>query len=269
MALPQKKIIYLDYAAATPLDSRVAKFMSKTAQEIWANPSSIHQAGRRAKEFLEGARKRAAGVLKVKTAEIVFTSSGTEANNLAILGVAKAYQSSGRHLITTETEHHSVLRTFQSLESAGWAVDYLKVNKDGLINLESLGQALRPETILISIALANNEIGVIQPLSGVAKIAREWRKKLGHAWPFLHADACQAIGLINTSPASAGADLLTINCSKIYGPRGSGLLYKRNEIRLNSLWHGGSQEQGWRPGTENLPAIGGLVLALEIAERNR
>jgi cysteine desulfurase len=246
------KIIYLDHAASTPLDPAVKKEMDLV--KTYANPSALHQMGLEAKEILNNSRNKVAKILNCKPEEIIFTSGGTESINLAIKGIAKRKG----HIITSKIEHPAVLETCKFLEKDGFQVTYIDVDNDGLVNPEDLGKAITKETILISIMYANNEIGTVQPVKEIAKIAKK------HKVPF-HTDACQA-GFLDLN---VNADLITLNGSKIYGPKGIGMLYKKKNIKLEPLMHGGGQEFHLRSGTENLTAIVGFAKALELAQKEK
>ena len=244
------KIIYLDHAASTPLDPIVKKEMDSV--KTYANPSALHQMGLEAKEILNNSRNKVAKILNCKPEEIIFTSGGTESINLAIKGIAK----DKGHIITSKIEHPAVLETCKFLEKDGFDVTYLDVDENGLVNPTEVEKAIQKDTILISIMYANNEIGTIQPVKEIAEIAKK------HKIPF-HTDACQA-GFLDLN---VNADLMTLNGSKIYGPKGIGILYKKKNIRLQPLMHGGGQEFGLRSGTENLTAIVGFAKALELAQK--
>lgn len=258
------KQTYLDYAAATPVRKEVAKAMQKFFSEDFANPSSAHAAGKKAQEKVEEAREKIRQVLQAENAsEIIFTGSGTESINLAIKGVMRAYKNKGNHIIATKIEHNAVLETCAYLEKhENCTVTYLDVDEFGRINLCDVEKAITPKTVLISIMYANNEIGTIQPITEIAKIARAHNV-------FFHSDACQAAGALEINVQQIGVDLLTLNGSKIYGPKGNGLLYIRRKIDLFPLIHGGGQEFGFRSGTENVAGIAGLAVALELAEKER
>ncbi len=261
--------IYLDYAAATPLDSRVAKLICRLAAEFFGNPSSAHSFGSSAKKVLEDARKKIAQVLSVKSEEITLTGSGTESDNLAIFGVAEFYKNKGRHIVTSEVEHLAVLNSCKALEKKGFKVTYLSVDEKGLVSPEQLKKAIRADTVLVSIMQANNEIGTVQPIKELGAIILQWRKANATSLPYFHTDSCQAAGFLNIRPHPLGVDLLTFNGSKIYGPKGVACLYKKNSVGLAPLFQGGSQERGLRPGTENVALAAGLALALEIAEKEK
>ncbi|MBI2668440.1 cysteine desulfurase [Candidatus Woesearchaeota archaeon] len=252
------KPIYLDYAASTPLDPEVLRAMQPYFSDIYANPGSLHDAGERAKQAVERSRETVARILHVNPEEIIFTSGGTESNNLAIKGIA--FKAGKGHLITSCIEHHSVLDVCKYLETKGLAVTYLPVDREGFVTPENVEKAIRKDTILITIMHSNNEIGTIQPVERIHALARKYKM------PF-HADACQSAGQVELP--SKYADAMTLNGSKIYGPKGIGILYKKSAILLEPLFHGGGQEFGVRSGTENVPSIVGFAKALEIAERRR
>jgi len=259
-----KKLIYLDHAATTPVDSEVVKAMQPYFLEKYGNPSSIYSLGREAKQALEVAREKAAKILNCQPEQIIFTGSGTESDNQAIIGAALANQARGRHIITSLIEHHAVLHACEFLESQGFEVTYLPVSKEGLVDLTELKNAIRPETILVSLIWANNEIGTVQPISEIAKIIKEKNSET-----FFHTDACQAAGFFDLDVQELGVDLLTLNGSKIYGPKGTGLLYVKKGLPIASIIHGGAQEGSKRAGTENVPGIIGLVKALELVQADR
>jgi len=252
------KEIYLDNAATTAVHPEVAEAMKPYFTEVYGNSSSLHTVGQKAKRALEEARQTVADVLQADPGEIYFTSGGTESNNLAIKGFAYANRERGNHLITTPIEHHAALNVFQSLQNQGFEVTYLPVDRHGLVDLDVLRDSFRPETILVSIMLANNEIGTIEPLQAITDMARE----SGIA---VHTDAVQAIGKIPLNVKNLGVDLLSLTAHKFYGPKGIGALYKRDGIKINPLFEGGHQEQILRPGTENIPGIVGLSTALSLA----
>jgi cysteine desulfurase len=227
----------------------------------YGNPSSIYSVGRESKKAIEEARETVAKVIGAQPREIFFTGSGTEADNWAIKGVAYANRQKGKHIITTAIEHHAVLHTCQYLESEGFEVTYLPVDPDGLITAEQVREAIRPDTILISIMFANNEIGTIQPIAEIGKIAKE-------KGVYFHTDAVQAMGNVNINVEELNVDLLSMSAHKFYGPKGIGALYVRKGVKMTSFMHGGAQERGRRASTENVAAIVGLAKALEIASEN-
>ncbi len=256
----KNKIIYLDHAATTYLDSRVKKEMDICYSECYGNPGSLHLVGRDAQELVETYRETIARLLKCKPKEIIFTSGGTESINLAIKGVA--FKKEKGHIITTKIEHPAVMETCKFLEKKGFSVTYLNVDKFGWVNPKDVEKAIRKDTILISIMYANNEIGTIEPIKEIGRIAR--RNKI-----IFHTDACQAAGALDLDVNQLNVDLMTLNGSKIYGPKGIGMLYKSKEIKLEPLMHGGGQEFGLRSGTENVPGIVGFAKALELAQKDK
>lgn len=279
MNIGRKKFIYIDHAATTPLSTEVKKEMD-LAYEIYGNPSSLHSKGFEAKVALDGARGKIAKILNCRADEIIFTSGGTESDNLAIFGYArKNKRKDGKsHIIVSAIEHHAVLEPCHKLEKEGFDVTYLPVSKDGIIDLEEFKTALRPETILVSIMYANNEIGTIQPITKISEIIRNFcevkseKSKVKSAeltLPILHTDACQAAGYLDLDVKKLGVDMLTLNAGKIYGPKGVGLLYVKKGVELSQVMQGGWQEFGVRAGTENLAGIIGLAKALEIAQKDK
>ena len=277
----KNKRIYLDHAAAAPMDKRVKKAMEPFWMENFGNPNALYKEGLAARNAVETARADVAKVLGARAKEIIFTNGGTESDNLAIFGVARnldiecpsGHSMSKFHIITTKFEHHAVLNTCKFLETQGFEVSYLDVDKDGILDPKNVAKALRPETILVSIMYANNEIGTIQPIREIVKVIRGVKKKGGGNFvpffPLFHTDACQAPSYLDLNVEKLGVDLLTLNGSKIYGPKGIGLLYIKNGVKLQSLLYGGEQEGKLRPGTENVPAIVGLAEALKIADKDR
>ncbi len=254
------KLIYLDNAAATPTFPEVVEAMKPFYNDVFGNPSSIHTFGRSASEAVEKSQKTISQFLNVKGNEVFFTGSGTESNNLALIGVAKANRSKGNHIITTAIEHPSILNACRALEKDGFLINYLPVGQDGLVNPKDLEKALKKETILVSIHLANSEIGVIQPIAELAKIT----KKHG---AYFHTDACQAAAYLPLDVQKLGVDLLTFNGSKCYGPNGIAVLYVRNGVEIFPIHYGGGQQQGLRSGTENVPGIVGLAKTTEIIKK--
>jgi len=253
--------VYLDHAATSPVRREVVEAMLPHFSETMGNASSLHMFGQRAKRALEEARQSVARALGAHPKEIYFTSGGTESNNLAIEGVAQANSDRGRHLITSPIEHHAVLNTLHHLETQGYEVTYLPVDDRGIVDLDALERSIRDDTILISIMLANNEVGTIEPLSQIADIAR-------NRGILLHTDAVQAVGKMPVNVDDLGVDLLSLTAHKLYGPKGTGALYVRHGTRIVPLLHGGHQERTMRPGTENIPGIVGLAAALDLACRD-
>ncbi len=256
------EIVYADYAAATPTDPAVTRTMIPYLEGFFGNPSSLHQFGRAASEVIERAKTDLAQFLNCESKEIYFTSGGTESNNLAILGLARANQTKGKHLITTEIEHPSILNACRSLEKDGYEVTYLPVDKNGLVNPEDLEKAIKKDTTLVSINLANSEIGIIQRIAELTKIARKHQV-------FFHTDACQATSFLKLDVNELGVDLLTLNSSKAYGPKGIGLLYVRNGTSIFPIFFGGGQQQSLRSGTENVAGIVGLAAAISVIAKRR
>jgi cysteine desulfurase len=250
--------IYLDYNATTPIDPAVVDEMLPYLREGFGNPSSNHPYGRRAKEAIELARRRVATLLGADPAEIIFTSGGTEANNQALIGVALANRDHGRHIITTAIEHPAVLNPLHWLEGQGFTVTYLPVDGTGRVDPEAVRQAITPETILISIMHANNEVGTIQPLAQIGAIAHE-------QCILLHTDAAQSVGKIPTRVDELDVDLLTVAGHKFYAPKGVGALYVRRGVKIDPYLHGAGHEGGRRAGTENVPYIVALGKAAELA----
>lgn len=257
------KQVYLDNAATTPLLSEVRKAMMPYFEECFANPNSSHAEGRRAREAVERSRNVVARVLNCSAEEIIFTSSGTESINLALKGIARALKNKGKHVISTNAEHPAVLETLNYLrEHEGFETTLLPVNKYGLVTPEQFEKAIRPNTILASVIYANNEVGSVNPIPELSRIAKK------HNVVF-HTDACQAGGLLDVDVARLGVDLMSLNGSKINGPKGIGVLFKRKHVFLHPILHGGKQEFGLRSGTENVPAIVGFAKALELSSKNK
>jgi cysteine desulfurase len=250
--------IYLDHAATTPCRPEVVAAMAPLFADGGYNPSSQHAEGRRAREALDSARARVARLLRAKPREIVFTSGGSESDALAILGVARARRGDGRHAVTAATEHHAVLHAFDALRDDGWSVTVLPVDGEGRVSPRDFAAALRPQTVLASIMLANNEIGTLAPVAELATIARA-------RGVVFHTDAVQAPGCVPLDAQEVGADLISLSAHKFYGPKGVGLLYVRDGTPLAPLVVGGGQEAGFRGGTENVAGIVGLAAGLELA----
>jgi cysteine desulfurase len=266
-----KREVYLDNAAATPVDPAVLKAMKPYWNISYGNPSSFNDAGRAAKAAIEVSRTSIALVLGAKPREIVFTSSASEANTMAIMGAAqKICEVRGKlHFITSVIEHKSVLEPFRRLEQEGHRVTYLSVNRYGTVAPENLAKALTYRTALVSIIYANNEIGTVEPIKRLAKTIKEFRNRKSTVFPYFHIDAAQAAGYLDINVNNLGIDLMTLNAAKIYGPKGVGLLYVRGGTALQPLILGGEQEHGLRAGTEAVPLIVGFAKALELAQRNK
>lgn len=252
--------IYLDNASTTALAPAVFQEMTPYFMECYGNASSVHGTGREAHRALDKARKRVAAALGAQPQEIYFTSGGSESDNWALKGAALANQNQGKHIITSVIEHHAVLNACYWLEGMGFEVTYLPVDRWGKVDPAAVEQAIRPDTILISLMTANNEIGTLQPIARVGEIAR------GKGILF-HTDAVQAVGAVLLDVQALGVDLLSLSAHKFHGPKGIGALYIRRGAKVQSLIHGGSQERNLRAGTENLPAIVGLGKAIEMASQ--
>lgn len=266
-----KKRIYMDHAATTYLDPRVVSAMKPYWDEDFGNASSLYREGRRAKKALDGARSSIAGLIGAAPEEIIFTGGGTEGDNMAIFGVVRVFGGlASKHIITTKIEHHAVLEPLRILEKEGAAVTYLDVSEEGIVDPAAVKKALRPNTVLVSIMYANNEIGTIQPIAEIADVIKNFKaKNPASPYPLFHTDACQAAGYLDMNINNLGVDLMTVNGSKMYGPKGVGFLYKRSGVKLSPILYGGGQEKRLRSGTENVPTIIGLAKAFEIAQQER
>ncbi|MCJ0930768.1 cysteine desulfurase [Virgibacillus halodenitrificans] len=250
--------IYLDHAATTPLDQEVIDTMYPVYKEVFGNPSSIHSFGRKARFFVDQARRIMAKSIHANEREIVFTSGGTEADNMAMIGTAKYTNNSGKHIITSVQEHHAILHTAQKLEKEGYDVTYLPVYENGKISMEDLENSLRPDTFLVSIMAANNETGVIQPVKEIGDLLRDHPA-------YFHTDAVQLFGLMELNVHEMGIDLLTVSSHKINGPKGIGFIYIGENVKIDPLQFGGEQERKRRPGTENVVSVVGFQKAVELA----
>lgn len=255
-------MIYLDYAATTPCRPEVADAMRPFHTEVYGNPSSVHSLGQPARQAVDDGRDRVAKVLGARSEEIVFTGGGTEADNLAILGSFLQQRSRKNHLITAATEHHAVLHTADMVRELGGEVTILPVDSEGRIDPTDVRAALRPETFMVSIMAANNEIGTVAPVAEIGAVCRE-------AGVLYHTDAVQWAGALPLDVKALNVDFLALTAHKFYGPKGIGALYVRRGVRLKSLIHGGGQERGRRAGTENVAGIQAFALALELAEAER
>ncbi|MBI5222242.1 MAG: cysteine desulfurase [Candidatus Magasanikbacteria bacterium] len=264
-----KRRIYLDHAATTPVDSAVRKAMEPYFCEHFGNPSGLCGMSREVNGALNDARRKVAGVLHTLPDSIVFTGGGSESDNLAIFGVARQHQKHGRHIITTKVEHHAVLNPFKQLSKEGFEVTFLGVDEYGRVTAEQIKKALRPETILVSVMYANNEIGTVEPIADIGRMILKWRKEKNTPYPYFHSDACQAAGALDLDVEKLHVDLMTLNGSKIYGPKGVGILFKRRDVEILPLIFGGEQEMRLRAGTENVPGIIGVAKALGLAQGRR
>ena len=252
------KRIYMDYAATTPTDPEVVKAMLPYFTESFGNPSSLYSYGQENKAVLDEAREKIARAIGAHPDEIIFTSCGTESDNTALCGVAWANKEKGNHIITTAIEHHAILETCHFLGKTGFDVTYVPVDKYGAVDPDDIRKAITPRSILISVMHANNEVGSIQPIEEISRVARE-------AGVYLHTDAVQTVGHIPVHVDKLGVNLLSLSAHKLYGPKGVGLLYARRGTRVASYMHGGAQEKGRRAGTENVAGIVGLAKAIELA----
>jgi cysteine desulfurase len=258
--------IYLDHSATTPVDREVLDAMIPYLTEKFGNASSIHYYGQEARAAVDKARHQVAEIINSRLNEIVFTSGGTESNNLAVRGLVQANEKYGRHIITSAIEHSAVKNVCEDLEKRGFEVTYLPVYEDGIVKVEDVQKAIRPDTILISIMTANNEIGTIQPVEEIGKIVRRERENGNKLW--FHTDAVQAIGKMPVDAEEIGCDLLSISAHKLYAPKGVGALYVRRGVRLQQQNIGGRQERERRGGTESVPHIVALGKACELAKKN-
>ncbi|HWR71162.1 MAG TPA: cysteine desulfurase NifS [Dehalococcoidia bacterium] len=253
------KKIFLDHAATTPTDLRVVEAMLPYFSDSFGNPSSIHSLGLETRTAVAEAREKVASLIGAAGDEIIFTSGGTEADNLAIKGIAQANAQRGKHIVTTRIEHHAVEESCRYLEKQGFKVTHVAVDQDGLVDPREVERAVTPETILISVMHANNEVGTIQPIAEISRVARS-------RGIYFHTDAVQTVGHIPAKVDDLGVDLLAISAHKLYGPKGVGVLYVRKGTRIVPFMHGGGQERGLRATTENVPGIVGFGKAAEIAQ---
>jgi len=249
--------IYLDNAATTQLDNRVLEAMLPYFSDFFGNASSLHSLGTQTKELLYNFRSKLAGFINAHSEEIIFTSGGTEANNFALKGIAFANRNRGNHIIVSAIEHDCILNTCKWLETQGFFISYLPVDKDGLVDLEKLKLFINPKTILVSIMHANNEIGTIQPIADIGRICKERNV-------YFHTDACQSFGKIPIDVIHQNISLMSLNAHKIYGPKGVGCLFIKKGVNITPLLHGGGQEFGLRSTTENISGIAGFVKAAEL-----
>lgn len=268
-----KKDIYLDHASTTPVDKRVFSAMAPFFSNSFYNPSSIYNEGRENNRIIEECRTIIARYISCKSDDIIFTGSGTESDNMAILGVYEAYKEEiTPHVITSTIEHPAVLESCKEVERRGGEVTYIRPDEEGVISPEEVVREIRDNTVLISIIHANNEIGTIQSIKDISRGVNVWKKENNRSmtqYPFIHTDASQSPNYVKCNRESLGSDLITLDGSKIYGPKGIGILYKSSKVKLKPITFGGGQENGLRPGTENVPAIVGISKAIEIAEGMR
>lgn len=271
-----KNRIYLDHASTTPVDQSIIRTMAPYWSITAANPSALHRGGVAAKNALQEARKKVASILGGHADEIIWTSGGTESDNLAIIGTVRAAKHfvSKPHVVTTVIEHAAVLESCRALEREGVSVTYVPVDATGIVSPKAIKAALRSNTVLVSVMYANNEIGTIQPIREIAKEIRHFKKHRAKQpkdeaalYPLFHTDAVQAANYLDISVARLGVDMLSLNGSKIYGPKGIGMLWKKRSVALEPMIYGGQQERGLRAGTENVPLAVGFVTALSLAEK--
>ncbi len=271
-----KKRIYLDHAAATPVRKEVKKAMERFWNVDFGNAGANHTEGIIAKQALTESRKKIAKLVNAQSEELIFTSGGTEANNLAIFGILNKLIEAGQqvkemHLITTVFEHPSVLQCFKYFEEKGAQVDYLDINQEGIVDLEQLKKIITSKIVLISIMFVNNEIGTIQPIEEIVKIIQNFKRRQpqSSAFPIFHSDAAQALLFLPIDIQKLNIDMISFDAQKIYGPKGVGILFVKKNIEINPLIMGGGQESGLRPGTENTPLVVGFAKALEMAEQDK
>ncbi|MEE3004665.1 MAG: cysteine desulfurase family protein, partial [Chloroflexota bacterium] len=266
--MPPEEIVYLDHAGTTPTAPRVLEAMIPYFTGLYGNPSSMHTIGQEARYALDGARERVAKVLHCRAGEVVFTGSGTESDNAAIIGVATALEETGKHIITSTVEHHAVLHTCQYLENNGFDVTYLPVDPYGMVHPEQVYNAITDRTTMVSVMYANNEIGTINPIAGISEAVRRRASELERTI-VMHTDGVQAAGFLDLNLRNLGVDMMSLSGHKFYGPKGTGVLFVRRGTPLLPLIQGGGQERERRSGTENIPGIIGLVTALEAADAGR
>lgn len=270
------KTIYLDHAATTPIDERVVKLILKSTKDLFANPGGLYDEAILAKKALEKARKDTADILSALPDEIIFTSGGTESDNLALFGVVRKakedFPKKKIHIIVSSIEHAAILEVAQELEKEGVLVSYASPDKDGIISPKTIESLLKTNTVLVSVMHANNEIGTIQPIREIAKVIRHFRKNnkmISPQYPVFHTDSSQTASYLSLRVPPLGVDMMTLSSQKIYGPRGVGVLYVRRGVNLKPIIFGGDQEHGIRPGTENVPFIVGFAEALRISESKK
>ena len=263
----EQKRIFLDYASMTPMSEEVKEAMIGN----FANPSALYKEGILAKEALGEARSKIGRILNAQKSEVIFTSGGTEGNNMALLGVFEACRTTGfiPHIVTTTIEHSSILETCAEVERRGGEVTYVPVNEEGIVNPKDIVAVVKENTVLISVMYANNEIGAIQPIREIGKKIKEIRNKSNAKIPYLHTDACQSALYLPLDVQKLNVDLMTLDGIKMHGPRGAGVLYVKRGVAISPATFGGGQEKGLRSGTENLPNAIGFAKALEIAEKKR
>lgn len=255
--------IYLDNSATTAVHPAVVELMSKIMLEDYGNPSSKHNKGVQAERYLNEAKETLASILKCDKKELLFTSGGTESDNMAFIGTAMANKRRGNHIITTMIEHPAILETTVFLEKNGFEITYLPVDSTGCVSLDALREALRPETILVSIMYANNEVSIVEPIAEAAAIVKEYNPEI-----IFHTDAVQAFGKFRIIPKRENIDLMSVSAHKLHGPKGVGFLYIKDKTKINPIIFGGGQQKGMRSGTENVPGIAGMALAAKLCYEN-
>lgn len=259
----------MDNAATTPVDKRIFDYMKPYFTEQFGNPSALYNIGREAQKIVAESRKKVAGIIHALPENIIFTGGGSESDNLALFGIARAHSNKGKHIISIAIEHHAVLNPLEELKKEGFEITYLPVNQEGVVSVEAIVKAIRKDTILVTIMYANNEVGSIQPISDIGREILKFRKLNNTPYPFFHTDACQAVGYLDLDVEKLHVDLMTFNGSKMYGPKGVGVLYLRRGVNIKPIILGGGQEKGRRAGTENVPAIVGLAKAMELVQSDK
>ena len=264
----KKKVIFLDYASTTPVDQRVLDVMNTWQSENFANPSALYSSAILAKEKVSEAREKIGEVINTRKNEIIFTSGGTEGNNLALFGVFETFKTEGftPHFVTTTIEHPSILEVFKEIERRGGEVTYVPVSPEGIVKTKDIENAIKENTVLVSVMYANNEIGTVQPIKEIGRMIKSLKK---NNLPYFDVDACQAVLYLNTDALRLNVDLMTFDGIKMYGPRGIGMLYVKSGTKISPIHFGGGQEGGLRSGTENVPAIIGFAEAFKIAEKKK
>ncbi|MDO8601015.1 MAG: cysteine desulfurase family protein [bacterium] len=267
------KEVYLDHAATTYLDPRVKIVMEPYWEADFGNPAALYRPGRIAKDAVEGARATVAKIFNCRADDVIFTAGSTEADNLAIFGTARAHQHLGKHIITSAIEHHVIMNSLDAIKKEDFEVSFAPVDEEGILKLDELEKNIRPDTIIVSVMYANNEIGTIQPIAEIGKLIkriREERKAAGNQTPiFFHSDAAQAAGFLDLDVQKLGVDLFVVSGSKIYGPKGIAAMFVRQGVRIKPIFYGGGQERNIRSGTESVPLIVGMAEALRLADEER
>lgn len=267
--MAKTKRVYLDHAAATPLDTHVLKDMLPFFSTHFANPEALYQEALIANGAFNDARSKIAAIMRTQPDSIIFTSSGTESNNLALQGIARANSKHGKHIVSLSIEHHAALHPLQVLEKEGFKVSYAPVNAEGIVRVEDIIKLIRPDTILVNVMYANNEVGTIEPIADIGRAILRYRKQHAVPYPYFHSDACQAANYLSLDVEKLHVDTMSICSSKLYGPKGAGALYIRRGVPLAPILQGGGQERGLRPGTQNVAGAIGLARALEISAANK